>query len=224
MSHAQQTVLELPQTPMPRHDERVDAPEADAEHDDRDASARRSHSLCGFGASAIHATSRVIARNVSRALPGSSGLLLPCSFRTTLDRPCAAGHLGVRVADAREVAVARLGVHLGQQRVAARRSSCSFATRLSGSCRSPNTIASVGHAIWHAVSISPSGSGASTSPARVPLRISAFAWILRVLDALHAERALLHHAAHAHRDVRVEQQAGGPCRAPRGTPCSSRGS
>ena len=37
-------------------------------------------------------------------------------------------------------------------------------------------------------------------------RFSALASVLRRLDALHAERALLHHADFAHRDVRVELQ------------------
>ena len=38
--------------------------------------------------------------------------------------------------------------------------------------------------------------------------LSASPSILRLLNALHAVRALLHHAAHAHRDVRVELHRG----------------
>ena len=60
----------------------------------------------------------------------------------------------------------------------------------------PKTIASVGHACWQAVTISPS-------------RISAVLLVgldLRRADALHAVAALLHHAAAAHRHIRVAHQ------------------
>ena len=69
-------------------------------------------------------------------------------------------------------------------------------TSLSGSFRSPKTSACAGHACTQAGLISPSSSS----------RSSALAWICRRLDALHAERALLHHADFAHRHVGIELQ------------------
>ena len=75
-------------------------------------------------------------------------------------------------------------------------SPCSLATRLFGSLRLPKVIACVGQAGWQAVTISPS---------RIA-RSSRLACDARRVDALHAVGALLHHAAAAHRDVRVALQ------------------
>ena len=75
------------------------------------------------------------------------------------------------------------------------RGSCfSLVTRLFGSFMSPNTMACVGHAAWHAVTISPS------RDRRGP---RASAAMRACVDALHAVGALLHHAAAAHRDVGI---------------------
>ena len=60
----------------------------------------------------------------------------------------------------------------------------------------PKTIASVGQVAWQAVWISPSRT----------LRSSLLGVDLGVVDALHAVGALLHHAAAAHRHIRIVQQ------------------
>ena len=66
---------------------------------------------------------------------------------------------------------------------------------------SPKTIASTGQACWQAVWIVPSGT--TTSSGWPSWARFTFHCDLRLLDPLHAVRALLHDAAHADRDVGV---------------------
>ena len=77
-------------------------------------------------------------------------------------------------------------------------------TSLCGSLKSPNTIALVGHDCTQAGWISP-----SFNFALFRLRLN-----FRGLDALHAERALLHHAHFAHGNIGIELQIRAACPIP----------
>ena len=115
----------------------------------------------------------------------------------SLDRPSAVmppRSVGIRLRSAGQVGRARLGVELVEQRVVARLASSAAVTAASGSLMLPKMSASAGQACWQAVTISPSRIG----------RSSRFGADARVVDALHAVRALLHDAAAAHGDVGVE--------------------
>ena len=96
--------------------------------------------------------------------------------------------------DAPQVRHAGLGVQFLQHVVPPRVAARQFVTAASGSSRSPKVNARVGHDWTQAGWISPSRT----------LRPSRLGPVLGRPDPLDAERALLHHAAHAHRDVRVE--------------------
>ena len=76
------------------------------------------------------------------------------------------------------------------------RSAASRDTLLSGSLRSPNTIASAGQDCTQAGCTSPSASG----------RPSCGRVLLGALDPLDAERAFLHHAGRAHGDIGIVLQ------------------
>ncbi len=84
-----------------------------------------------------------------------------------------------------------------EQLAAARRARQPRRPRSPGRSRSPKTSACAGHACAQAGCSSP-----SSSVALLGLGLRS----LRRLDALHAERALLHHADFAQRDVGVELQ------------------
>ena len=97
-----------------------------------------------------------------------------------------------------QVPHARHGAELVEHGVEARLARVERARpRESGSASEPKTIARVGQACWHAVCTSSPRSGAPVGAAAIS----------RLADALHAERALLHDAALAHRDVGVVRRS-----------------
>ena len=128
----------------------------------------------------------------------------------SVDRLEALGHrlftqLRVHVAHGGEIGRARPRVQLGRAARSCAPRPAASRRGSSGSFRSPKTIASAGHACWHAVLISPSRTR------RSPFSAS----ILRGVDPLHAVGALLHHAAAAHGDVGVAAELrGSACRSP----------
>ena len=203
MSKAQPTGMLLPQTPMPLDQREVIAEQQQRRTRPRRWRTPRHQPLAGLRCQTIDASESVrvagmsllphqravaararrrrsVVQRVLRQQPSSPAPGSGCS--SWPGRRCAAG----------------CSARASSAKLRGRRAAC--ATSVFGSLRSPKTMAWVGQACWQAVLTSPSRDRPVLDPAVD--RAS--------LDALHAVGALLHHAARAHRDVRVHLTSSAP--------------